>query len=436
MGKKLADYDIRFEALFTVPEATTLFRSYLARSLNDDGFNFVLEVRELKANTTLSNEEKLAKILEIVDTYIVEGSQKEVNIDAATKKPVIKIVDETLQKTDLVVPVTVFDDIAAVITRELKEDAFCRFIRSECLEDYLKRCKDDSFLFSIAKKKEEARDPVRVEAEDFYNLNITDAHISKMFAFAEDCGEWLPVRRTKRNERERSNYSYVRAIKNADGQTIYSGKATGSLPFSAEHGLHALMHFDRRKEWDHIQNRWDVIDFVPSDNERMYSQHTSVYEIVPPFPLKKRITQVAGSLLYDNVRQCYFWIGKTLQPFKHESMQESLKSGSVAMDLWVFIQFYKVSETSCRYVYIGIADMHMQINSLFMFRKMLKTHFKSMHDSWVGICESIKDTWEKQRPEHDAKLYATLDDFRSKFPEGKTWTDFGYIGRKKSFTML
>jgi hypothetical protein len=427
MVKKLSDYDVLFDALFTVAEATKLFASYLAQSLNDDGFNFVLQVRELKLNTTMSDAEKVKLVLNILDTYIVEGAPKEVNIDAVTKEPAIKLVEETQQreKTELLVPLTLFDRVASVITRELKEDAFCRFTRSQCLEDYIKKCKDDTFLLSIGKQKEGKRDPLKLEVEDFYNHSITDGDIKKMFAFAEDNSEWIPVRRTKRNEKERGFYSYIRPIKNKDNETIFSGKATGTLPYSAEHALDALMHFDRRKEWEHTQVRFEQIDYTP-DNDHMYSQHTCIYEINMPFPLKRRITPVAGSLLYDYVRQCYFWIGKTLQPFKHDSMEQSLKSGVVVLDLWIFIQFYKVSENSCRYVYIGIGDFHMQVNSLFIFKEYCKKHFKEMHSKWIEIIESIKDTYPKQRAQNNAQLYNTLDDFRTKFPDGKTWTEQGY----------
>jgi hypothetical protein len=425
--KALADFDVQFESLFTVPEATSLFTSYLALSHNEDGFLFAREVRTLKR--IIEEKDQVASIIHIVDNYIQTNARFEINVDIYTKQAITHKVQESGQRSTekLVVPLTIFDNALGVVQRELHEDAFCRFIRSAHLEDYLKKCKDDTFLLSIASKKPEKQDKIKLELEDFYNHAITDADIRKMFRITEDSADWTPLRRTKLGERERQNYAFYRPIKNKDDQTIYVAKATGLLPFCAEHALDICMHFDRRPEWDHIQNRFEQVDYQESSHDRMYSQSCCVYEGNMPFPLKKRVAPVTGSLLYDNIRQCYFWVAKSTYPFTHPMVSNMVNNQChVIMDLWIFVQFYKVSEHSCRYVYMGITDMHMQFNSITLLKRILKKHFKDMHKTWLSMGESIRQKYKTERPKQHNQMYDTLADFRKKFPEGKSWTDIGY----------
>ena len=150
-----------------------------------------MQVRAWKKNAK-KDQEAVTALLEIVDSFIVEGSKKEVNVTGEIKRAILKTVDTAGQReksSELLVPHSVFDEALAVVLRELNEDAFCRFIRSEYLSEYIKSCKDDTFLMSIGIKKEEKLDKIKLEYEDFFNHEITDTDIKKMFNIVEDSSD-------------------------------------------------------------------------------------------------------------------------------------------------------------------------------------------------------------------------------------------------------
>jgi hypothetical protein len=417
MVRRLSDYDVQFDKMFTVPEATKLFSWYLQQGKNEDSFNFALDVRKLK--TIEDPEKQIQLILHIVDTYIVDRASCEINIEMAEKRPLLRLINESRQreKRELVVPLNLFDSVLAIALRELKDDAFGRFCWSRCLEDYVQKSKDDSFLMSIGKRKIPRVDDLKIEQEDFYHFAITDAEIKKIFNIVEDVAEWRGIQ----SKKEKPCYAYIRSIKNSDGNSMFIAKACGKLNYCAEHVLDALLHSDRRKEWDHEAVTHTYHGYTPPTQDT-YGQNTTLFFIDMPFYLQNRASLLTGTLLFDNVRQCYFWIEKTVLPATHPAIKEKVDAGAVHSEAWFLIQVVKVSDTSCRYIHTGIIDNHMQMNSEFVFKKITKSHLKKMHNSIDKLCVSIKDTWYKERAKNHHGLYDALDDFVTRYPNGKTWT--------------
>ena len=82
-------------------------------------FNFSQEASDIE------NQHKIA--LSILDQFIRVGSPNEVNVDNGARKQVVETTEKA--KAGILLPPHTFEPVTKIIYRELKEDAFPRYVR-------------------------------------------------------------------------------------------------------------------------------------------------------------------------------------------------------------------------------------------------------------------------------------------------------------------
>jgi hypothetical protein len=100
----LAHYEVRFENLFSVPILRENYNEYLKRSYQQEPLLFLLAVREFKQNPNIETA------ITIVDTYIKDTGNLQVNMDGASKD---KIINQTNEKSEIS---TLFDEAYKLVT--------------------------------------------------------------------------------------------------------------------------------------------------------------------------------------------------------------------------------------------------------------------------------------------------------------------------------
>jgi hypothetical protein len=395
MKHKLNDYTVEFDSVFRVPDARALFMRYLMQQKNDNGFSFLLDVRSL--GDAANEKEVVSKVLQIVDSYIKLGGVKEINIDVMMRMPILHKIERTKQydnRTKLVVPLDIFATAAAMIHRELRDDAFIKFIRSHEFTTIVDT--REGFLGEVTHRRKK-RSTWHMDTQRFHDTVITDGDISNIVKVIADSYEWELHRRNKEG-----NFVFMKKIM-VNSNEVYIGKSTGHVQCSAEQALISFTDFDQYKTFD-------MKNHIPTNTiGNTYAQLTGIYEIPMSFPLKNRASLCTSTLVYDKDQRCYIWLCKSILP------QDDVPK-KATMECWVITQFFQISETSCRYVHSIIADFHVPLATKKFFRGFYTKLFAEFHDILGKLCIHTPN-----KPNNNAKVLDTLDDFTTRFPQGKSW---------------
>ncbi|KAL0479724.1 regulator of G-protein signaling [Acrasis kona] len=409
---------IPFENVFSNQVLRDHFYSFLKRSFNDDGFSFLLAKEKYDAEANV--EKKLEMLHDMLDTYIKEGCQREVNVDAKSRRDAEGAINECiLKKTPP--PDSLLEEISEIIFRELRNDSFARYQRSEGFLDLIDSQGLD-FINSISHKEGDSQTAsILFSSQDFNQKTINDSDIKLIFRLCEDSADWVAMRRSKKGEVERDLFSYVSksVFRASDGTQIKLAKLTGIVPYSAEQTLHALVRKDLRKLWDSNEVRNNAFAY---NSEGDYSVTVQDYAMtLIPVLMKKRQAIKMSTVLYDTNRKCFLYACKTTEAFQFEQDPKA-----VQMHFYFGVAIYNISESRCRYVYTlyyqyGKPGSH---DSEFTFRLSMKQKSKAMHEGIIKACDIQKKN-DFKRPENSNSALETLDDFKKKYlsttGSQKTW---------------
>jgi hypothetical protein len=157
--------------------------------------------------------EILAKARKIVDTYLADAADKEVNVSAEAKKAVKEAYtnlerqyEETIQAGEVTINMTdfrtlhfnLFSAVEQPLRVELAQDVFPRFIRSILFKVFILE-QDMEFLQQIATKRDqEAIKKVFYTIDDWHNPVLTDQDIDLMHMLIQDSPDWEHVYTTRK----------------------------------------------------------------------------------------------------------------------------------------------------------------------------------------------------------------------------------------------
>jgi hypothetical protein len=210
----LHNYEMKFDLLLDVPDAVEHFTQYLKRSFNEEALIFCIAVRSIR---TLPDAQKFNTINDIYDEHIKEGSPQEINIDASVRREIHQrlnilqvLLGEIMEQAEVerqtvqpnngeeitgeaTAPPTkpepsynIFEDVHQIIIRELKEDAFPRYVRSEDFFDLVKKKGSKMVKLIGANITEEGRNALVYRPRDFKSDVITDKDIIFILKLNED----------------------------------------------------------------------------------------------------------------------------------------------------------------------------------------------------------------------------------------------------------
>jgi hypothetical protein len=417
----VTNYEVRFESVFTSEPIQQNFREFLERNLNAESLLFVLAVSDFKKIKV--EKEKVKKALQILMTYVTEGSDQEINVSSEVRKKCVRAFSESHQlekSNELVVPSTVFEEAVLVVQRELRDDAFARFVRSESFIRFCK-LKGEAYLDTIADNISEiARNALSFRPTDFLSRRINDRDVTFILRLSEDSPDWTPIRRTRAGEKEKNQYAYISKTSYAigDSMDLKLFKITGVLPYSAEQVMHSITRQDTSTMYDANSTCWEPIEYLESTDTDYACVHCN-FEMSLRIPfMKKRHSMQVITMCYDPSRQCYIWIGKTSTQYSEKSdkvINNKRTSSMIKAEYLYGYVLYKISDNKMRYVHVSYADLKMKSMSDTLFKMAVKKRAKGIHEGFGAVCELMaKESFT--RPTNDCGgILRTLDEFQDRY---------------------
>ncbi|KAL0490141.1 regulator of G-protein signaling [Acrasis kona] len=401
------DYEVLFENIFEERGIQENYRRYLDKSYQLEPLLFLLEVRLFRKNPTLQHAK------EIINKFIRNNAEYELNLSNNDRLPIIEFGDNATTTP----PENLFQPIHNIVFAELRSDSFHRYLNSEIFKEYINK-KGEQYLNSISKKIFNCKKP-KILPGDFSVPYITDQDVENWIRMNDCVSDWLSVRPTAKDQKERDYYPYV--SKNSYLLTELNGKSssqlitklTGRLNYSAEHVTMCL--FDERNK-HYWMDYASIYEHKGINTEHEY-MHVNVYsDILLSKFLSARDNLNMSSLLYDTERRCYMWVTKSdlINDKKQYRKSKSISDGIQLNCMFI----YETGENTCRYCYLLFGEFGLKSMD-FVHRLIAKKLSKKMHNQFIQMCSIT--------PSRDGDMLNTLYDFRKKHlsePNSiKTWAD-------------
>jgi hypothetical protein len=139
---------ITFERARETAEVEANFLEYLKRSYNVEPLQFLHAVeKDFKKEQDVNTKVTTAK--NIIDTYVRDGCQLEINIDGFTKKRLMDWYDAP-QPDKLE---NLFEESFKLVTSELKSDSYTRYLDSEMFKEFVKK-KGEKYISTLREESE------------------------------------------------------------------------------------------------------------------------------------------------------------------------------------------------------------------------------------------------------------------------------------------
>lgn len=129
--RSFSGYNINFSSVFSVKEIQDAFILHLESESNQEPYEFLVEINNMSQK---NNQETLDKFYYIIETYLLDTSPKQININSILKTNIMNIYKEMKNKENINIDKKYFDIIEKIksnVFTDLKQDVWPRFIQSE-----------------------------------------------------------------------------------------------------------------------------------------------------------------------------------------------------------------------------------------------------------------------------------------------------------------
>eukprot|EP01080_Neovahlkampfia_damariscottae_P005920 gene5920-9750_t len=144
----LNGYNVNFQAIFTHKKLQEAFGKHLKEEMNPEPFEFLLDIEKITDNSENSNVKKFFKI---VNEYVKDGAEKEVNLAATTKKKLFVAISKQKEGESWKLastPLNLLEPLRQSIHANLYVDVFPRFLKSKICYDAILSYLDDENVIS------------------------------------------------------------------------------------------------------------------------------------------------------------------------------------------------------------------------------------------------------------------------------------------------
>jgi hypothetical protein len=421
-GSLLDGYTVHFPQLFINEEFKADFLKFLKINLNDEGMLFCLAAKQFLSLPT--EKLQVAKLLEIVDQFIKISAKRELNIPCDVRTEVLKKIEESKQRekpTTMVAPKTILDKMYKLVYKELKEDAFPRYIRSPRFFNLIDE-KGTGFLHQIATNTSLLEPGViKLQPTDFKSDRLIDRDIEFALKMYEDSPDWMALNKSSNKLGPRSFISNRNYCIGQMDNELKLCKITGTVPFNIEHTVKTFFTSAAQKYHDKNVIQMEVLKSGLNDwYHTIPSLLMRATLDVGPLLHPRELVYLA-TLVYDSERECYIHVGKSTEAFDILPQANVVRS-----HCFIGFIFDPVNDNLTRYTQVFYTDFKFKMASDMSFKGFVKGRAKQLHEGISEACKlSAEEKLEIQKDDDVKAIYEVANDFKERYLNDsaiKTWT--------------
>jgi len=248
---------IRFDALFKYKEIGAVYHDFLKKDHSEESWEFLMELINLSLITNRKEAEK--KVEYIVETFLKDGANKEINTSHETK-------NTTLQRLESGKNVDAFKDIRTKIVTEMKYDSFKRFVRSkECAKIIEKFAQNTEVILPVLAERFNYSDM------DFDVQKLFDEDLKFMEILYQDSPYWEYLNSFKEGDCYGNTFwsheNYIPNVSKAAGVSI--AKYDIVLPYDFEHVLCAFFPLAEQIKFDPQCGSYETSDYKTENGKKL-----------------------------------------------------------------------------------------------------------------------------------------------------------------------
>ncbi|KAL0478189.1 regulator of G-protein signaling [Acrasis kona] len=181
---KLSDYEVQFELMLKQPELRSNFKTFLEQTFVSEMFLFLEDMDELMA---ADEEEKQLLYSKMYEKYLSSNSEHELNLDGELKKQITLSIKNKDQERSAVL----FQKTLSLVNRDMKSDAFSRYLRSSLFEQF--GSKRESLIKSVSVHVSQVpnRALLYLPKDLVTETTIESRDIRFIFNLLEDSKDWI-----------------------------------------------------------------------------------------------------------------------------------------------------------------------------------------------------------------------------------------------------
>jgi hypothetical protein len=365
---------------------------------------FCLQVKEYKKIVDNTVRDKCEQI---ISTFILVGSECEINIDSSARSAVL-----TQFNSKEPLSLHIFDNIYAMVFRELQVGHFPRFVRKLAFRTFIAEKGDFLRYIGYDMRIEGIKNRIMYQPDDLSSNVITDRDIKMALHMNQDSPDWDLI------SKDGLDYQVFRSMKQyiiGVGFMFRLLKTTGLLPVSYDKAIMGNNNFPTKHLYDPLVAEYVTLDYIKAGqgNNNPYSQAIVRAGInYSPFHIRWYYNFVS-TVVHDGERNCFIEFGKSSTLY-NDVKKECNKKKSGGYAIMVYSRsYYRVAENKTRYIeIIYIAQDKFQIERLSKFIALQRA--KGFHHGMLKVHEEMAKRDYQVGPEK-MELHQTLLDFRDKY---------------------
>ncbi|KAL9648100.1 hypothetical protein ABK040_007466 [Willaertia magna] len=393
----LSHFDIHFEAVLDHKPTYNCFKEFLHTSHNNEIIQFLDYVDEYKTIKSEKNREQ--KATEILDKFIKDKANYEVNLQADQKQKVIQEIKKSNFHKHL------FDEVESSILYSLKESQFIQFLESNTFKSYVKN-NNIGVLHEIGGLK--INSPMKL-VDNLADLKsdvftLRDVKFLKQQLTSDPADDWEVITKSKNYFLYFSKQSYT--FGSCNGAQFWRQDTT--VPCKAEQLLSTVCELEYRSGWD--GNAYDIQQFHYHNIEKQenFDDRPLASTVIAEwlklgFFLTDREMPCTYTAVYDKSINAYFMCRKTCESQYFPTQRKGTIRGSGIYGIMI----QDIGENECKFNQVVFADFKGNIPRA-MIGSVIKNRAKHMQKNILKYVEL--NAKKDYICNNDGKILQTLKD--------------------------
>jgi hypothetical protein len=310
--QELSKYIIFFDSVFLKEDLNIAFSEHLKKEFNLEPLQFMMEVREL-------DEKDMSAVKKILETYIYDGSPKEINLSGKIKQKILNATKELKDSEDTNVvlefePKKIFEESLKNVYAVMGADSFPRFIRTEeAKKIYTKYLGNKEIMSPMLAVSYQYKDENFYECETLKHLVMNDIQFLK--SMLVDSFDWNLV-----DSQPDSMNIYISTVNYLPNVSFFKDCVVIKWDYIMPYNYKDIfMNNSRDEQVDGMITNVDCLDLqecIYKDQEFIFGKFDM--DIKLPFPFSMRKYLFTATSWYDQENETYYWINK---PYIPETLQ-------------------------------------------------------------------------------------------------------------------